>query len=556
MNKKKMSKSTFLLLFFIITVFFFQTTAYAALSDTVRITGFAYARPESEVRITKFSIAEATEDTISMYEEFSKESLAANITLPTTSSYIMYKVEVTNYTQATSGIKEITGLPSGLTYELIDYNLKDKICDQNNNCGSMAKKEFYIKFSGTPGNYNFILTLKYATFYNIEYKNLSDSSYPNEILDGESLILDVSNSIMNKFYAENEQGNLTPILTGTTLTIDIINSDTIITGQHETKYSYTGDYQTYKTPANGIYKVELWGAGGSPCGGTTFYGGYTKGEIEFSKDLELYLYLGGSGKMLRSTEGAEATPGYNDGGQADNSGYQIGYQRCGGSGATDLRLVSGEWNNFESLKSRIMVAGGSGSYSQTSGGTAGGLIGYQSDLTYGSDGTPNTPPSYGGTQTAGGESTYSSLFKGQGGFGGFGYGGNGYHYASGGGGGYYGGAGGTRHSSDSSGGGGSSFISGHNGCVAIKEESTSDLIVHKEDTTGTTCTDGTTDITCSYHYSGHIFKNTKIIDGAGYSWTTEKGSTVVKMPSPTDSNSLITGTSTAGYAKITLIELK
>lgn len=29
-----------------------------------------------------------------------------------------------------------------------------------------------------------------------------------------------------------------------------------------------------------------------------------------------------------------------------------------GGGATDIRLVSGEWNDFESLKSRIMVAGG------------------------------------------------------------------------------------------------------------------------------------------------------------------------------------------------------
>ena len=30
-----------------------------------------------------------------------------------------------------------------------------------------------------------------------------------------------------------------------------------------------------------------------------------------------------------------------------------------GGGATDIRLISGNWDSFESLKSRIMVAGGS-----------------------------------------------------------------------------------------------------------------------------------------------------------------------------------------------------
>ena len=32
----------------------------------------------------------------------------------------------------------------------------------------------------------------------------------------------------------------------------------------------------------------------------------------------------------------------------------------GGGGATDVRLTPGEWNNFDSLKSRIMVAAGGG----------------------------------------------------------------------------------------------------------------------------------------------------------------------------------------------------
>ena len=47
-----------------------------------------------------------------------------------------------------------------------------------------------------------------------------------------------------------------------------------------------------------------------------------------------------------------------------------------------------------------------------------------------------------------------------------------------------------------------------------------------------------------------------MIDGNGYSWSTKVGTTIEKMPSPTDELLLITGNNADGYAKITLLELK
>ncbi len=88
-----------------------------------------------------------------------------------------------------------------------------------------------------------------------------------------------------------------------------------------------------------------------------------------------------------------------------------------------------------------------------------------------------------------------------------------------------------------SGGGGSSFISGHNGCDAIKEESTSDNIVH----TGQ-----------NVHYSGYKFTDTVMIDGKGYNWTNIKGN-YIGMPSH-DGKNTISGNSGNGYAKITLVK--
>jgi hypothetical protein len=66
----------------------------------------------------------------------------------------------------------------------------------------------------------------------------------------------------------------------------------------------------------------------------------------------LYLYLGG-----QATDTTSAT--FNGGGKGgrDTEFSYVSYATAGG-GASDVRLISGEWNDGAGLKSRIMVAGG------------------------------------------------------------------------------------------------------------------------------------------------------------------------------------------------------
>ncbi len=85
-------------------------------------------------------------------------------------------------------------------------------------------------------------------------------------------------------------------------------------------------------------------------------------------------------------------------------------------------------------------------------------------------------------------------------------------------------------------GGGSSFISGHNGCDAIAENSTSSSIIH----TGQ-----------PNHYSGLVFVDTVMVDGAGYNWTNVKGEQT-GMPTH-DGNGTMTGNTGNVYAKITYL---
>lgn len=277
------------------------------------------------------------------------------------------------------------------------------------------------------------------------------------------------------------------------------------------------------------YKLEAWGAqGGSYSdiyhGG---YGSYVSGVISLNIQEKLYIYVGGKGDDTSSGNG-----GYNGGANGVAEGNYKGYP---GGGATDIRyfgnyVVSDEdlvWNSTIGLNSRILVAAGGGGagYHTTpyysNGGNAGGLIGYPGTSTHeGSNNLPNA----GGTQISGGYNDYTDGLQNEV-SGGFGYGGAGTRGSSygnsGGGAGYYGGSGGPEGLQP--GGGGSSYISGHTGAVAIT--SSSDRTARTGEN-GLLCTTGTTDNLCSVHYSGKVFSDTIIIDGAGYTWTNEKNSTI------------------------------
>lgn len=256
-----------------------------------------------------------------------------------------------------------------------------------------------------------------------------------------------------------------------------------------TKYtfSYKNQAQEFTTEASGYYEIKLWGAaGGSLPSSRGGNGAYTKGIIYLNKGEIIYLYTGQKGEINQMTQS------FNGGGIAATTDNIC----TAGGGATDVRLVSGNWNNFDSLKSRIMVAaGGAGSERGTTYGDAGGLQSFSSN-------------------SASDIATQTSGYK-------FGIGSNAVFgiTASGSGGGYYGGKCGTSYLSSA---GGSSFISGYTGCNAISNASTESNIIH----TGQ-----------PNHYSGKIFTGIEMKTGKDTIPTTDESSTM-------------SGNSSNGYAII------
>ena len=313
------------------------------------------------------------------------------------------------------------------------------------------------------------------------------------------------------------------------VTVQDYRCNWICTGTATYTFSYNTNKQPYELVANdlgGTYTMQCWGA----CGGIGLYhgsataydnkglGGYAKGSIVLESARTLYIYVGGKG--TNGIDGSDASGGWNGGGNGcdDQSDDESG---GGGGGATDIRLTSGTWNSFASLKSRIMVAGGGGGGAFNSyGGHGGGLEGTYYVYNYATATVTLTQP---GTQTSG--------YK-------FGIGENAQHYKAnvdqgGGGGGYYG----AKAFSNTNysyicipGSGGSGFVSGLTGCVAIDVESTENNIIQSSATDKTV------------HYSGLKFTNAELIAGS---------STDAVMPNPSGGAN-IKGRADHGYCKIVL----
>ena len=322
------------------------------------------------------------------------------------------------------------------------------------------------------------------------------------------------------------------------------DNDTLTTNMITNEFAYTGSPALYTVPANGTYKFELWGAsGGDKDDYTGGLGSYVSGYTYLNKGTTLYLYVGGAG-IEKTILG-----GYNGGSSINSSFSKYGSP---GGGATDVRLVGGNWDSFESLKSRIIVAAGGGGannhntvaatelklYGAGNGGAGGGTEGYAGEaVNYkATEGFSSNDQYYVGdkaTQTAGGntlEYDSNNSLKSTTRTGGFGKSLDTQRESGAGGGWFTGGNG-----SHAGAGGGSSYISGHEGCRAISEAATETNIQMKSNS----------------EYAGYYFDNTTMIDGNGYSWSSVKGG-FTQMPTYTGKTNDV-GNKGNGFIKITYL---
>ena len=344
-------------------------------------------------------------------------------------------------------------------------------------------------FRGSGGGSGYIKGLTNAKM--VMYS--TDSSYEKDDADDKTIV--TTNLSENPVPNYAKKGNGYAIIKFIESDPDASDSEyTIDDAKNEIQsfirnYDYVGNYQTFTAPITANYKVQAWGASGgyavcngSKCG-TPGNGGYSQGTIHLNKGDEIYIYVGQKGSDAVS--GSNTSRSFNGGGLGTSDGSDDEAAGAGG-GATDIRLISSDWDNTSSLASRIMVAGAGGgaSWSDYSAGSGGGLSGNDNSSGLSKGATQTTGYAFGIGKD--GEGTGDS---------------NG---VAGGGGGYFGG-----ESHDFKGGepgsGGSGYISGYTGSVAIQSEDNTNPKYG--------CDNGTEDVECSYHYSGKVFTDPIIKSG-------------------------------------------
>lgn len=231
------------------------------------------------------------------------------------------------------------------TYD-IDYNTKMITIDvTSEDKQNITKYTIAVKKQNTT-------KLKYCDIENQEFAKMFESDkyeYEFEVTTGvvslniQTIPYDEDCKVTIKGAGYIKEGkNLVTItvtkdgLESTTYKIYIIKGESL--GEVAYDFDYTGDYEVFTAPAVGYYKFECWGAQGTGTANTG-KGGYTQGTIKLNEGDTFYIYVGGKNQY----------GGWNGGGQTTEGN--------GGGGATDIRLIPGEWNSEEGLKSRIMVAG-------------------------------------------------------------------------------------------------------------------------------------------------------------------------------------------------------
>ena len=445
-----------------------------------------------------------------------------------------YKATMNLHLKLNSNLIKVEGLYPVSIKNVVNYSFNSSsIKTLENTENNILKNGYIVKYnSNLPNGCNIEFNLE-EIYYSNEEVSLMDEKLAcvGWEFQGWKTVEKVEKVNDDTFKMPNTnveiRGNWSKLYLNKSLEGSIVSS----TKTYVATYSFTGNYQTFEAPYTGKYKIELWGAEGGPNDISTMQkggnGAYTSGEIVLNKGTKLFIYVGNYGYQP-----SNLTKPFNGGGAPDTTGIWESSHAgdYSGGGATDVRLVAGEWDNFDSLKSRIMVAaGGSGGNNSdgTQGGAGGGLIGITNSLASLVKVPTQTSGNAFGIGQSGGVYPNSYIAS------------DGVEYMIGadtgpGGGGYYGGYRGYNHNSGGS--SGTSFISGHDGCDAISSSSTSSNIIH----TGQ-----------SIHYSGYQFTNTVMIDGEGHKWTTTRGS-YIGMPSH-DGTLTIVGNTGNGYAKITFL---
>ena len=171
----------------------------------------ATVKVDKDIRIVGVSINAAT-DAISYNKSYNVANISDNISLNNADSYVIYDVEIYNLGNVAMGISAASIDNENLKFEFLDYNLKDKICE-NDQCFLGVKKTLKVKVSYKDNvtkhneNEKFNLNFKFGRIFNILYTDIANAdTFPKEVIEGDTLVLNIQNVLnINLFVYMNSK---------------------------------------------------------------------------------------------------------------------------------------------------------------------------------------------------------------------------------------------------------------------------------------------------------------------------------------------------------------
>lgn len=202
----KLNKRTVVYSLIVVTILFLSV-GFSAFQNNLQIEDLAASvRIEKDIRIAKVSVS-SSNNAVSHYEDYNVSNITSRVTLPNIDSYIIYDIDVYNLGNTIMGIKDITTNNQNLKFEILNYNLKEKLCDDNS-CNLGMKKTLKLKVSYNDNTYNSENTtfdircdFNFKQIYSITYNDIDNSNLlPQYTIEGDTISLNVTKPTGREFY--------------------------------------------------------------------------------------------------------------------------------------------------------------------------------------------------------------------------------------------------------------------------------------------------------------------------------------------------------------------
>ena len=197
-NKLKLS----VIIGYVILIFvIYLSIGFSTFSNQLNIKDIiASVRVNADIRITSVNLSEAYNDAYSTSLDYNKTNINGTTILPNEDSYIDYVVNIVNLGKVEMGIKEITLNNDNLDYELIDYNLGDKLCvieEETSKCTLGIEKQIIVRIKWKNGSYdssntenNFVLDFDFQNYQKVYIEDTAAQNItncPSEVINSGDL---------------------------------------------------------------------------------------------------------------------------------------------------------------------------------------------------------------------------------------------------------------------------------------------------------------------------------------------------------------------------------